>query len=158
MRVFADKTYGVPPEQVMGSSGETQYQMVDESPVLMKLPKVEFIDDGPGKPVGINKFIGRRPILAFGNSDGDQQMLEWTAAGEGARFMGLVHHTDAVREYAYGPDSKVGTFSDALFAEANAKGWTVGPELLPPLSPSRAPRRADRHLDLPSRLPLHQTY
>jgi len=124
MRVFADKTYGVPPEQVIGSSGATKYQMVDENPVLMKLPKVEFIDDGPGKPVGIQKFIGRRPILAFGNSDGDQQMLQWTAAGEGARFMGLVHHTDAEREYAYDRDSEVGRLDKAL-DEAVAKGWIV---------------------------------
>ena len=114
MRVFADKTYGVPPEQVVGSSGVTQYQMWDASPVLMKLPKVLFVDDGPGKPDGINQFIGRRPIFAFGNSDGDKEMLEWTAAGEGACFMGLVHHTDAVREYAYDRDSKVGKLDKAL--------------------------------------------
>ena len=80
----------------------------------MKLPKVEFVDDGPGKPVGINRFIGRRPIFAFGNSDGDQQMLEWTAAGSGARFMGLVHHTDAEREYAYDRQSKIGKLDKAL--------------------------------------------
>jgi hypothetical protein len=122
--VFADKTYGVPPEQVVGSSGETQYQMRDESPVLMKLPQVEFVEDGPGKPVGINRLIGRRPIFAFGNSDGDKEMLEWTAAGEGARFMGLVHHTDAQREYAYDRDSKIGRLDKAL-DEAGAKGWTV---------------------------------
>ena len=101
MRVFADETYGVPPEQVVGSTGATEWQMWDASPILIKLPKVDFVDDGPGKPVGINKFIGRRPIFAFGNSDGDKEMLEWTAAGDGLRFMGLVHHTDAVREYAY---------------------------------------------------------
>lgn len=124
MRVFADKTYGVPPEQVVGSTGQTQYQMWDASPVLIKLPKVEFVDDGLGKPVGINKFIGRRPILAFGNSDGDKEMLKWTAAGEGLRFMGLVHHTDAVREYAYDRDSKVGKLDKAL-DEAVAKGWTI---------------------------------
>ncbi len=124
MRVFADKTYGVPPEQVVGSTGATQYQMWDASPVLMKLPKVDFVDDGPGKPVGLNKFIGRRPIFAFGNSDGDKEMLEWTAAGRGARFMGLVHHTDAAREYAYDRDSKVGKLDKAL-DEAVAKGWTV---------------------------------
>jgi hypothetical protein len=124
MRVFADKTYGVPPEQVIGSSGETHYQMWDASPVLMKLPKVDFVDDGPGKPVGINKFIGRRPIFAFGNSDGDKEMLEWTAAGQGLSFMGLVHHTDATREYAYDRDSKVGKLDKAL-DEAIAKGWTV---------------------------------
>ena len=102
MRPWTEKIYGIPPEQVVGSSGVVKFEMgADGKPVLMKLPQVEFVDDGPGKPVGINRFIGRRPIFAFGNSDGDQQMLEWTAAGGGARFMGLVHHTDAVREYAY---------------------------------------------------------
>ena len=105
MRAFADKTYGIPPEQVIGSSGVTEYQMWDASPVLIKVPKVLFVDDGPGKPEGINHFIGRRPIFAFGNSDGDKEMLEWTAAGDGLRFMGLVYHTDAEREYAYGRDS-----------------------------------------------------
>jgi hypothetical protein len=125
MRPWTEKVYGIPPEQVVGSSGVTKWQMPpDGKPVLMKLPKVEFVDDGPGKPVGINWFIGRRPIFAFGNSDGDQQMLEWTAAGFGARFMGLVHHTDAEREYAYDRQSKVGRLDKAL-DEANAKGWTV---------------------------------
>ncbi|MGZ5849659.1 MAG: HAD family hydrolase [Methyloceanibacter sp.] len=124
MRVFADKTYGVPPEQVVGSTDQTKYAMWDASPVLIKQPKVDFIDDGPGKPEGINKFIGRRPIFAFGNSDGDKEMLEWTAAGPGLSFMGLVHHTDAVREYAYDRASKVGKLDKAL-DEANAKGWTV---------------------------------
>ena len=98
--------------------------MRDGKPALVKLPGIEFVDDGPGKPVGINRFIGRQPIFAFGNSDGDQQMLEWTAAGTGARFMGLVHHTDAVREYAYDRDSKVGKLDKAL-DEATTKGWTV---------------------------------
>jgi phosphoglycolate phosphatase-like HAD superfamily hydrolase len=94
MRPWTEKVYGIPPEQVVGSSGVTQFQMTaDGKPVLRKIAKVEFVDDGPGKPVAINRFIGRRPIFAFGNSDGDQQMLEWTAAGTGARFMGLVHHT-----------------------------------------------------------------
>ena len=125
MRTFADKTYGIPPEQVIGSSGVTQFQMWDASPVLIKQPKVLFIDDGPGKPEGINHFIGRQPIFAFGNSDGDKEMLEWTAACQRLCFMGLVHHTDAEREYAYGPDSKVGTFSDALLAEATGKGWAI---------------------------------
>ena len=92
--------------------------------MLFKEPKIDFIDDGPGKPVGINRFIGRRPIFAFGNSDGDLQMLEWTAAGDGARFMGLVHHTDAEREWAYDRNSHVGSLDKAL-DEANAKGWTV---------------------------------
>ena len=101
--------------------------MWDASPVLIKMPKVFFVDDGPGKPEGINHFIGRRPIFAFGNSDGDKEMLEWTAAGDGLRFMGLVYHTDAAREYAYGPagglpDSKVGTFSQALMDEAKGEG------------------------------------
>ena len=124
MRAFADKTYGVPPEQVIGSSGQTQYQMCDASPVLVKLPKVLFVDDGPGKPAGINTFIGRQPIFAFGNSDGDKEMLEWTANCKGACFMGLVHHTDAAREYAYDRDSSVGKLDKAL-DEATAKGWTV---------------------------------
>ena len=90
----------------------------------MKLAKLEFVDDGPGKPVGINRFIGRRPIFAFGNSDGDLQMLQWTAAGEGPRFMGLVHHTDAAREYAYDRTSKIGKL-DKAWDDAVAKGWTV---------------------------------
>lgn len=90
----------------------------------MKEPKIEFVDDGAGKPVGINRFIGRRPILAFGNSDGDQQMLEWAAAGDGARFMAILHHTDAAREWAYDRQSHVGKLDKAL-DEATAKGWTV---------------------------------
>jgi haloacid dehalogenase-like hydrolase len=125
MRVFAEKVYGIPPEQVVGSSGVLEFQTgTDGKPVLMRLPKVDFIDDKAGKPVGIQKFIGRRPIFAFGNSDGDQQMLEWTAAGSGARFMGLVHHTDAEREWAYDRQSHVGQLDKAL-DEALAKGWTV---------------------------------
>ena len=124
MRNFADKTYGIPPEQVIGSSGVTQYQMWDASPVLVKQPKVLFVDDGPGKPEGINHFIGRQPIFAFGNSDGDKEMLEWTAVCQHLCFMGLVHHTDAVREYAYDRNSDVGKLDKAL-DEATAKGWTV---------------------------------
>jgi phosphoglycolate phosphatase-like HAD superfamily hydrolase len=124
MRNFADKTYGIPPEQVIGSSGVTQYELRDNHPVLVKLPKVLFVDDGPGKPEGINTFIGRQPIFAFGNSDGDKQMLEWTAACKGACFMGLVHHTDAEREYAYDRNSDIGRLDKAL-DEALAKGWTV---------------------------------
>src|SRR5215470_13415611 len=99
MRVFADRVYGIPPEQVVGSTIVTVFELRDGKPVLLRQAKIDFIDDKAGKPVAINKFIGRRPVLAFGNSDGDQQMLEWTAAGSGARFMGLVHHTDAVREW-----------------------------------------------------------
>jgi hypothetical protein len=125
MRPWTEKVYGVPPEQVVGSSGVTKFQMgADGKPVLLKEPKVEFVDDGPGKPVGINRFIGRRPVFAFGNSDGDQQMLEWTAAGDRLRFMGLVHHTDAEREWAYDRHSHVGRLDKAL-DEANARGWTV---------------------------------
>jgi phosphoglycolate phosphatase-like HAD superfamily hydrolase len=125
MRPWTEAIYGIPPEQVVGSSGVTRFQIrADGTPVLMKVPKVEFIDDGPGKPVGINRFIGRRPIFAFGNSDGDLQMLQWTAAGDGASFMGLVHHTDAEREYAYDRQSHVGKLDKAL-DEAKTRGWQV---------------------------------
>ncbi len=125
MRRFAERVYGIPPEQVVGSSGVVKFEMgADGKPVLMKEPKVEFVDDGPGKPAGINRFIGRRPIFAFGNSDGDLQMLQWTAAGDGARFMGLVHHTDAEREWAYDRESHIGKLDKAL-DEATSKGWTV---------------------------------
>jgi len=125
MRGFAERVYGIPPEQVIGSTGVVKFEMgADGKPVLMKEAKVEFIDDGPGKPVGINRFIGRRPIFAFGNSDGDQQMLQYTAAGTGARFMGIVHHTDADREWAYGRASHVGKLDKAP-DEATAKGWAV---------------------------------
>jgi phosphoglycolate phosphatase-like HAD superfamily hydrolase len=125
MRTFAERVYGIPPEQVVGSSGVVKFEMgADGKPQLIKEAKIEFIDDGPGKPVGINRFIGHRPIFAFGNSDGDQQMLEWTAAGSGARFMGLVHHTDAEREWAYDRTSHIGKLDKAL-DEATAKGWTV---------------------------------
>ena len=125
MRVWAERVYGIPPEQVVGSTFITRFQTGNDGmPALVLQPKVEFIDDGPGKPVGINKFICRRPIFAFGNSDGDQQMLEWTAAGSGARFMGLVHHTDAVREWAYDRQSPIGRLDKAL-DEATARGWTV---------------------------------
>jgi hypothetical protein len=125
MRPWTEKVYGVPPEQVVGSSIKTKYEMRDGKPVLMRLPEMNFVDDKAGKPVGINSHIGRRPIAAFGNSDGDQQMLEWTQAGSGARLMMLVHHDDAAREFAYGAESKIGTFSDALMAEAKKNGWTV---------------------------------
>ena len=125
MRPWTERVYGIPPEQVVGSSGVVKYQIgADGKPELMKLDKIEFVDDGPGKPAGINRFIGRRPIFAFGNSDGDLQMLQWTMAGQGARFAGLVHHTDAEREYAYDRESKVGKLDKAL-DEASAKGWAV---------------------------------
>jgi len=125
MRPWVEKVYGVPPEQVVGSTIKTKFEMRDGTPVLARLPAVDFIDDKDGKPVGINAHIGRRPVAAFGNSDGDREMLEWTQAGSGARLMMLVHHDDAEREYAYDADSKVGTFSAALTAEAASKHWTV---------------------------------
>jgi phosphoglycolate phosphatase-like HAD superfamily hydrolase len=130
MRPMTEAVYGVPPEQVVGSSIKTKFEMKDGKPVLMRLPEINFIDDKAGKPVGINQFIGRRPIAAFGNSDGDRQMLEWTAAGGGARLMMLVFHDDADREYAYGPanglpDSKFGTFTQSLMDEAKKSRWNV---------------------------------
>ena len=124
LRVFADEVYGIPPEQVIGSSIKTKFEMREGKPVIVRLPEIEFIDDKAGKPVGINRHIGRRPIASFGNSDGDLQMLQWTAAGEGARFCLLVHHTDAEREWAYDRDSHVGRLDKAL-NEASANGWTV---------------------------------
>jgi haloacid dehalogenase-like hydrolase len=125
MRPWTERVYGIPPEQVVGSSIKTKYEMRDGKPVLVRLPAIDFIDDKAGKPVGINSHIGRRPVAAFGNSDGDRQMLEWTQGGGGARLMMLVHHDDAAREWAYGPKSKIGTFSDSLMAEARKRGWTV---------------------------------
>ena len=124
MRVFAESTYGIPPEQVVGSSGVVSLEMRRGRPVLMKQPGVEFVDDGPGKPVGIHRFIGRRPVMAFGNSDGDLEMLQWTVAGEGPRFALLVHRTDAEREAAYDRNSHVGRLDEAL-DEAWRRGWTV---------------------------------
>jgi phosphoglycolate phosphatase-like HAD superfamily hydrolase len=125
MRPWTESIYGIPPEQVVGSSGKLKYEMRDGKPVLVKLPEIDFIDDKAGKPVGIQEHIGRRPIAAFGNSDGDQQMLEWTGAGGGARLMMLVHHDDAKREFDYGAKSPIGTFSDALMTEAKENHWTV---------------------------------
>lgn len=124
MRAWVEKVYGIPPEQVVGSMGKQKFELRNGTPVLLKLPAVDFVDDKDGKPIGIHKFIGRRPIFAFGNSDGDQQMLQWTAAGGGLRFMGLVHHTDAEREWAYDRTSPIGKLDKAL-DEANQKGWTV---------------------------------
>jgi phosphoglycolate phosphatase-like HAD superfamily hydrolase len=126
IRAYAETVYGVPPEQVIGSAGKTKYEYrKDGKPMLVKLPAVLLVDDHTGKPETINLVIGRRPFAAFGNSDGDRQMLEWTQAGDGARLMMLVHHDDPGREYAYGPKSPVGTFSEALMAEARKRGWTV---------------------------------
>ena len=125
MRVFTDSLYGIPPEQVLGAAVVTEFKMAaDGKPEVVRTATAFFDDNGPDKAVGIEATIGRRPIFAFGNSDGDLQMLQWTAAGEGARFMGLVHHTDAVREYAYDRDSLVGRLAEALDA-AVANGWTV---------------------------------
>jgi hypothetical protein len=125
MRPWTEKVYGIPPEQVIGSTIKTRFELRGGQPVLVRLPEVGFIDDKSDKPVGINDHIGRRPVAAFGNSDGDCQMLEWTQGSAGVRLMMLVHHDDAVREFAYGAESKIGTFSDALLAEANKNGWTV---------------------------------
>jgi phosphoglycolate phosphatase-like HAD superfamily hydrolase len=124
MRVWAEQAYGIPPEQVVGSSGKLKYELRDGEPVIVKLPAVDFIDDKAGKPVGIEKFIGRRPILAFGNSDGDFEMLEWTTSGAGARLGLLVHHTDAEREYAYDRDSHIGQLKRGL-DEAAKRGWIL---------------------------------
>ena len=124
IRVFAEQVYGIPPEQVVGSVAETRLEVRDGTPVLVKLPKLNLVDDKAGKPVGIHRFIGRRPILAFGNSDGDHQMLQWTAAGDGLRFIGIVRHTDAEREWAYDRQSTIGRLDEAL-DEALRKGWTV---------------------------------
>jgi phosphoglycolate phosphatase-like HAD superfamily hydrolase len=131
VRVYAEKVYGIPPEQVVGTAGGTKYGYAkDGKPFLTKEPKLILNDNNAGKPEGIHLMIGRRPYAAFGNSTGDRQMLEWTGAGAGARLKMLVLHDDAAREYAYGPaqglpDSKVGTFTPALYDEAKKKGWTV---------------------------------
>jgi hypothetical protein len=125
MRPWSEQVYGVPPDQVVGSSIKTRFDLRDGQPVLIRLPEVNFIDDKTGKPVGINQHIGRRPIAAFGNSDGDRQMLEWVQGGSGPRLLMLVHHTDTAREFEYGAASNIGTFSDTLLAEAQAKQWTV---------------------------------
>jgi len=124
MRPWTQKVYGVPPDQVVGSSGKLKLEVRDGKPVLVKLPELNFIDDKDGKPIGIQQHIGQRPIAAFGNSDGDQQMLEWTTAGAGARFALIVHHDDAKREWAYDRQSHIGTL-DKAWDEATAKGWTV---------------------------------
>ncbi|MGD9653041.1 MAG: HAD family hydrolase [Candidatus Dadabacteria bacterium] len=130
VRVYSEDVYGIPPEQVVGSSILTKYEYRDGKPVLLREPKVFFVDDKVGKPVGINLFIGKRPYAAFGNSTGDQQMLEWTQAGDGKRLMMLVYHDDKEREYAYGPagglpDTHIGTFTQALMDEAKKNGWVV---------------------------------
>ncbi len=124
MRVFSSRVYGIPPEQVIGSTIKTEFQMKDGVPTILRLPEIGFIDDKDGKPLGIQRSIGRRPIAAFGNSDGDLQMLQWVTAGEGPRFGLIVHHTDAKREYAYDRKSSVGHLEVAL-DDAGPAGWTV---------------------------------
>lgn len=124
MRPWTNRVYGIPPEQVIGSAIKLKYELRDDQPILMRLAEVDFIDDRAGKPVGIQKAIGRRPIAAFGNSDGDYEMLRWTTAAKGPRFGLLVHHTDATREYAYDRNSPVGRLDRAL-DEAPARGWIV---------------------------------
>jgi phosphoserine phosphatase len=124
MRPWTERVYGIPPEQVVGSSIKTKYEVRDGKPVLIRLPEVNFVDDKEGKPVGINQHIGRRPIAAFGNSDGDLQMLQWTTAGAGPRFALVVHHTDAGREWAYDRQSSIGRLDKGL-DEAKARGWMV---------------------------------
>ena len=130
MRPWAEQVYGIPPEQVVGSSIKTKFEMRDGKPVLVRLPELNFNDDKGDKPVGINQHIGRRPIAAFGNSRGDKEMLEYTQGGSGARFVLLVLHDDAAREYAYGPalglpNVKLGAFTPALYDQAKKDGWTV---------------------------------
>jgi len=124
MRVFSEKVYGVPPEQVIGSSITTKYELRDGKLVLVRLPEMKFIDDKAGKPIGIQQHLGRRPIAAFGNSDGNFQMLEWTTAGPGPRFGLYVHHDDADREWAYDRNSSIGRLSRGL-DEASDRGWVV---------------------------------
>jgi phosphoglycolate phosphatase-like HAD superfamily hydrolase len=124
MRPWAERVYGIPPDQIVGSSIKTKYELRDGKPVLVRLPEVNFIDDKAGKPVGIQMHIGRRPVMAFGNSDGDLEMLQWTAAGSGPRFCAFVRHTDAEREYAYDRESHIGKLDKGL-DEALARGWTV---------------------------------
>lgn len=127
MRVFAQNVYGIPPEQVIGSSGATSFSKnpdEDSKPELVKQAKIEFLNDGVGKPESINRVIGRRPVIAFGNSDGDQQMLEWVAARKGASLAALIHHTDAKREWAYDRNSRVGKLDKAL-SEAMLKHWLI---------------------------------
>jgi len=130
VRAYAEQIYGVPPEQVVGSSLVTKYAYQDGKPELLSRPRVFFIDDHDGKAIGINLFIGKRPYIAFGNSDGDREMLEWTTAGPGARLGLLVHHDDPKREYAYGPagglpDTTVGKFPQSLLDEAKQRGWVI---------------------------------
>jgi hypothetical protein len=124
LRVLSEELYGVPPEQVVGSSIKTKYEVRNGQPVIMRLPEIDFVDDKAGKPVGIHKFIGKRPIAAFGNSDGDFEMLEWTTSAPGARLGVLIHHDDAAREFAYDRMSHVGKLARGL-DEGPRRGWTL---------------------------------
>lgn len=124
MRPWTERVYGIPPEQVIGSSGGLKYEVRDGTPVIVKLPELVLVDDKEGKPVGIQRHIGRRPIAAFGNSDGDLQMLEWTAAGDGRRLAAFIHHTDAEREWAYDRESRIGRLDKGLDV-AQASGWIL---------------------------------
>jgi hypothetical protein len=124
MRPWTEAVYGIPPEQVIGSSIKTKFVMDNGAPSLLRLPELNFIDDKDGKPIAINQHIGRRPIAAFGNSDGDLQMLQWTDAGKGKNFALYVHHDDAKREWAYDHPSSIGQLDKGL-TEAADKGWTV---------------------------------
>jgi hypothetical protein len=124
VRVFSEEIYGIPPERVVGSSIDAKYEIRDGKPVIVKLPEIDFIDDKAGKPVGIHRYIGNRPILAVGNSDGDFQMLEWTTAGDGARLGMILHHTDAEREWAYDRKSHIGKLDRGL-DEAAGRNWIL---------------------------------
>lgn len=125
IRTYSEQVYGIPPEEIIGSAGKVKYEYKMGKPELLKLPEVLFIDDKTGKPEAINLFIGKVPVAAFGNSDGDQQMLEWSQSTKRKSFQLLVHHDDPIREYKYDKDSKIGTFSQALMNEANQRGWII---------------------------------
>jgi len=124
MRPWVEEVYGIPRDQVVGSSIKTEFELTDDGPIIKRLAEVDFINDKEGKPVGIHRFIGRRPIFCSGNSDGDLAMMQWTAAGEGMRFMLYLHHTDSIREWAYDRNSPIGHLDKGLDA-AEAKGWSV---------------------------------
>jgi hypothetical protein len=124
MRPWAEEAYGIPKDQIVGSSIKTEFVIEDGKPVIMRLPEIDFIDDKEGKPVGINRFIGRKPIFCSGNSDGDLQMMQYTASGPGKRMMLYLHHTDSIREWAYDRDSHIGQFNKGL-DEAMERGWTL---------------------------------
>ena len=124
MRPWTERVYGIPPEQVLGSSIRTRYEVQAGRPVIARLPEIDFIDDKAGKPVGIHKFIGRRPVLAFGNSDGDFEMLEWTTSGSGPRLGLILHHDDSAREWAYDRESSIGRLARGL-DEAPKRGWRI---------------------------------